>query len=230
MPYRKDKWRQGLLDKYEVLYPVAPAQEQRVGGATISYPEMGLMTPKRAEGAEREPTFRYFEPPPYAGPEDIQGVPQFQVPEAAEPEFYSLTEGDYERLEKDLFEGAMTRAGSWAAAHGVFSSGTMERGAAQAASEAMRTRYGLQVGEQARRTEWEQQERLSRWQEKEVTFRAQQSAYQQAQQEAQLRNTWMWNTYTMQHTDYWNEISTLLSNVLAPYGAVPFQGVTYGVP
>jgi len=217
-------------------YQVAPAQTQRIGRATIEYPEvryspLSSSAPESSEGSGIE----YFQPPEYIGPEDIQGVPSLMTGQGSssgqmQPQFYSLTEGDYDELEKLLYEGAMEPVREDLAARGMLDSTMYAQAAADQASAARMQRMQLQSSEQTRRTQWEQSEALRQWQQQEQQYRTRLMGYQVAQSEAQQRRQWLWNAYSMQHQDYWNQIGTMLQSILMPYQAVPYQGVQYGVP
>lgn len=186
-----------------------------------------------------------FVPPAYVGAEDILGgFPTWQEQRATgadvagpggyaapvEPGFYSFTGGDYDALENLLSERGMEQVRRELGPRGMLTSSAYPRAAAEVGSQAVMGRMQLQASEQARRTDWEKEQRLRRFQEEEQRLRGGLSSRAQAEQEASARRSWLWNTALMQHQDYWTRIQTLLQGISLPYQAVPWQTPQFASP
>ena len=134
-----------------------------------------------------------FEPPDRTDPEDIdmptdapewegwehEDMPGYERPEDAEfgeayerGEFYSFTEGDYEKLEENIFTSFMRKVEPTIEAEmserGLGRSSDFERAiggaSVEGAERATMARYGLQESEQARQTAWTADQQLLEWQ------------------------------------------------------------------
>ena len=185
--------------------------------------------------AQQGAGFQYFQPPEYVGPEDLSAaaappaVPGWGSEGAAfQPaQFYGFAEGDYDRLETDLYNRMMGRIRGELGARGTLG-GTIAAGrAVMASSEAMQMRMQLQEQQQARQTRFSQDEALRAWQQQESAAGLSLQRYQLAQQEAASRRQWLWQTAELQHQDYWNQMQLGVKTALAPFDAVPYQTPQY---
>lgn len=137
-----------------------------------------------------------------ARPDPAPAGPGFAGP----PQFYGFD--DYDALQQSLFDEQMAMVSGDFAGRGVLSSSMYGSAAVNAANQAQRTRWNMEMQDMARRTRWEQDEAIRQWREREAVANRQQNAWAIRQQIARQREAdrqqFYMQTGAMDQADFWN--------------------------
>jgi len=173
---------------------------------------------------------RGFYSPEYIRPEQIEmenKPPTFQRPDTEEPQFYGLSEGDYEDVEDRLYGKQMAAARSQFGQRGTQASSAADTAAMRARLGAASEARKLEQQGNQRRTRWEQDRAMREWKQAESEYRQDLASWQQQrqaqQQEAASRREWQMNLSQMSRDDYWQYLQSRLQSLQLPYQVAPFN-------